>query len=178
VNGAFMRSLSVRRAGKFGPTLTANAFGHHACDDITEIQVLEGAANVVAWLQIAHCRQHLRGRQITGHPNPIMVRQPGMMTEQIAYRNAVGRDGVMQPKFRDVVPHWLFPIKALAVYQEGQTRRGERLRIEPIRNCVSVVTFKPASASRRPWAVTTATSPFCTTVMRGPESSTRPSVPR
>src|SRR5216683_7374802 len=39
---------------------------------------------------------------------------------------------------------------------------------EPIRNCVSVVTFKPASTSRRPWALASATSPFCTTATARP----------
>ena len=39
--------------GSGNPTLTADAFGQHACDQITEIEVLEGAANVVARLQIA-----------------------------------------------------------------------------------------------------------------------------
>jgi hypothetical protein len=50
------------------------------------------------------------------------------MAEQIAHRDAVGRDGVMQPEFRDVIPHRLLPIKAPLVRQKGQARGGERLR--------------------------------------------------
>jgi hypothetical protein len=57
-----------------------------------------------------------------------MTRQPGMMAEQIAHREAVGRDGVMQPEFRDVFPHRLLPIHAPLVHQERQPRGGERLR--------------------------------------------------
>ena len=57
-----------------------------------------------------------------------MARQPGMMAEQIAHRDAVGRDGVMQPEFRDVFPHRLLPIHAPLVHQERQARGGERLR--------------------------------------------------
>jgi hypothetical protein len=60
--------------------------------------------------------------------NPIMARQPGMMAEQIAHRDAVGRDGVMQPEFRDVIPHRLRPINAPLVHQKRQARGGERLR--------------------------------------------------
>jgi len=82
-------------AGKFGPALTADAFGHHACDEITEIRVLVGGANIVARLQIAHCRQHLRGRQVVRHVYPVVARQAGMMAEQIAHRDAVACDGVM-----------------------------------------------------------------------------------
>jgi hypothetical protein len=51
-----------------------------------------------------------------------------MMAEQIAHRDAVGRDRVMQPEFRDVIPHRLLPIKAPLVHQKGQARGGERLR--------------------------------------------------
>ena len=50
------------------------------------------------------------------------------MAEQIAHRDAVGRDGVMQPEFRDVVPHRLLPIHPPLVHQKGQARGGERLR--------------------------------------------------
>jgi hypothetical protein len=96
-----MCSLSVRRAGKFGPTLTANAFGHHPCDEITEIQVLEGAANVRRLTPnsalppaFARATDHRTSKSNHGAA-------AGMLTEQIAYRNAVGRDGVMPPKFRD-----------------------------------------------------------------------------
>jgi DNA-directed RNA polymerase specialized sigma24 family protein len=53
--------VSQSSAGEFGPTLTADAFGYHACNKIAEVQILEGAANVVARLQLTHCRQHLRG---------------------------------------------------------------------------------------------------------------------
>jgi hypothetical protein len=48
-------------AGEFGPALTADALGHHTCDKVAEVRVLEGVANVVARLEIAHRRQHLGG---------------------------------------------------------------------------------------------------------------------
>ena len=60
--------------------------------------------------------------------NPIMARQAGMMAEQIAHRDALGRDGVMQSEFRDVIPHRLLPIEAPFVHQQGQARGGERFR--------------------------------------------------
>jgi hypothetical protein len=41
-----------------------------------------------------------------------MARQPGMMAEQVAHGDAVGRDGVVEPEFRDVFLHRLFPIHA------------------------------------------------------------------
>jgi hypothetical protein len=115
-------------AGKFGPALTADAFSHHACDEIAEIVILEGAAKVLARLQITQRRQHLRGRQVGGHVNPVVPRQPGMVAEQIANGDAVGGDGVMQPEFRDVVPHRLVPVKAPLVHQNGEARGGERFR--------------------------------------------------
>ena len=51
-----------------------------------------------------------------------------MMAEQIAHRDAVGRGGIMQPEFRDVLAHRLRPIEAPLVHQERQARGGERLR--------------------------------------------------
>jgi hypothetical protein len=42
--------------------------------------------------------------------------------------DAIGRDSVMQPEFRDVIPHRLLPIKPPLVHQKGQARGGERLR--------------------------------------------------
>jgi hypothetical protein len=50
------------------------------------------------------------------------------MAEQIAHRDAVGRDGVMQAEFRDVIPHRLLPIEPPLVHQKRQARGGERLR--------------------------------------------------
>ena len=51
-----------------------------------------------------------------------------MMAEQIAHRDPVGRDGVVQAEFRDVIPDRLLPIKTPLVHQKGQARGGERLR--------------------------------------------------
>jgi hypothetical protein len=51
-----------------------------------------------------------------------MARQAGMMTEQIAHRDPVGRNSVMQAKFRDVIPDRLLPIK----------RRSSTKRARPV----------------------------------------------
>jgi hypothetical protein len=40
-----------------------------------------------------------------------MARQSGMMAQQISHRDAIGRDGVVQAEFRDVIPQGLLPIK-------------------------------------------------------------------
>ena len=51
-----------------------------------------------------------------------------MMAEQIAHRDAVGRNGVVEAEFRDVIADRILPIQALLVHQKGQARGGERLR--------------------------------------------------
>jgi hypothetical protein len=57
-----------------------------------------------------------------------MARQPGVMAEQVAHCDAIGRDGVMQAEFRDVIAHRLFPIEASLVERKGQARGGKGLR--------------------------------------------------
>jgi hypothetical protein len=83
----------------------------------------------------------------------------------------------MQPKFRDVVPHRLLPIKEPPAHQEGKARRGQRLRDranqERCIGCHLQAGFSITKAVGRD-----SPPPFCTTVIRGPESSTRPSLLR
>jgi hypothetical protein len=52
------------------------------------------------------------------------------MAEQIAHRDPLGREGVLQPEFREVIPHRLLPIEAPLVHQKGQARGGERLDLD------------------------------------------------
>jgi hypothetical protein len=47
---------------------------------------------------------------------------------QIAYGDPIGRDGIMQAEFRDVIPNRLRPVKTPLVHQKRQARGGERLR--------------------------------------------------
>lgn len=57
-----------------------------------------------------------------------MPRQAAVVAQQIAHRNAVGSDCIVQAEFRNIVTHRLGPIEAAFVDQHRQTRRGERLR--------------------------------------------------
>jgi hypothetical protein len=114
--------VSQPGTGEVAPALAADAFGHQAGDEIAKVLILKAAANVVARLQVAHGRQHLRRRPIARHVNPVVARQAGMMAKQIAHRDPVGRNSVMQAKFRDVIPDRLLPIKTPLVHQKGEAR--------------------------------------------------------
>jgi hypothetical protein len=73
---------------------------------------------------------------------PIMARQPGLMAQQVLDRDAVGRDGIVQAKFRKIVAYRLGPIEPLLVVKD--------FVIEQITNCVWLVTGRFASMSRKP----------------------------
>jgi len=57
-----------------------------------------------------------------------------MMAEQIEHRDAIGRDGVMQPEFRDVIPHRLLPIKSPLVHKSAKPVAVNDFVIEQIVN--------------------------------------------
>jgi len=58
------------------------------------------------------------------------------MAEQVAHGDAVGRDGVVEPEFRDVFLHRLFPLMRRSSIKSANPVAVNDFVTEPIRNSI------------------------------------------
>ena len=106
--------------------LSAEPLDEEASDVVAKIAVLPGRADIAAQFEMPHEAQHLRSHAIARNMHPVMARQSGLMTQEVAHRDPLGRHRIVQAKLRHVVPHRLGPVETPLIVQERHTGRGER----------------------------------------------------
>ena len=114
-------------ADEFLITLAANALGDEAGDVIGEIVVLKFGPDIPGRLEVTQGRHHLGAREIAGNPDPVVAGQAGMVAEQVAHRDALGRDRIVQAEFGNVVADGPAPVETSLVDQQRQGGGGKRL---------------------------------------------------
>ena len=78
-------------------------------------------------LEVTQRRHHFAAREIAGNPDPVVAGQAGMVAEQVAHGDALGRNGIAQGEFGNVIADRLAPVETALVDQQRQRRGGERL---------------------------------------------------
>ena len=107
-------------------TLSAEAFDEQTRDVVAEVVVLPGSADIAAQFEMPHDTEHFGGRPIARKMHPVMARQPRLMAQQVAHRDPLGRDRVVQAKLGHVVAHRFGPVEPPLMVQQRDGGRGER----------------------------------------------------
>ena len=142
----------VRQPGpdEFLITLAADALDNDAGGVIGEIVVLKFGPDIPRRLEVTEGRHHLGAREIAGNPDPVVAGQAGMVAQQVAHGDALGRDRIVQAEFGNVVAGGPAPVETSLVNQKrhggGGKRLGDRADQELRPRCRSQTSFCVALA--------------------------------
>ena len=86
--------------------------------------------------------------RVARNMHPVVAWQSGLMPQEVAHRDSLGRHRIVQPKLRNVVAHRLGPVETPLIVQESHARRGERFGDRADEELRPGVTGRFASTSR------------------------------
>ncbi len=97
-------------------------------DQVPEVAVLELLAQVPAQRQEPQAADDLgAGPAGLSDPGQVVPGQPGPVRQQVNDRQAVARDGIVQPDAGHVIPQRPVPFQQSLINEGANGRRGERL---------------------------------------------------